>query len=773
MKKNVWILSFLACFVFITGCKSKVAEDLLAGYTVSFDANGGEGKMDSINLSDLKDGYLPSSEFINEGFDFIGWSLSEDGVVIYSDKDKIPLEQKNIILYAIWKEIHQHSFSEEWFFDSNSHWHAAICNDTNERKNVANHSLTDWKEEVAPTEASTGLNEKHCTVCNFSMNQIIPRLVHTHKLGTKHEAVAATCLTTGNIEYYECEKSSCDKLLDKDLNVLDSVEVSSTGHKADDGMVTSQPTCGAKGIKITKCTQCSVVLIIEDIPETGSHIENEGSITKEPSCAENGIKSFACTKCNKVVRTESIPSLAHIKDSGTIVPSTCTTSGLILYKCTLCSETLSAIPIAATGHTEDEGTITKEPVCVVKGVKTYRCSVCHADLRTEDVPVTNIHIFSDGYCKNCSCKEPGTLVNESWMSSVGNLIINGSEIAKTSEVVVIPTGTIATIEMEDDSAWSNYTNESTAYTGVFLKGRKIKLSPFVMSQYEVTRDLYKAVIGNAPSTTSFAGTEGENPVNTVNWYDAIIFCNKLSMLYGLECVYSYDFSEDGSGVMTNPDDWFSDTENLSSTVPINDASTNYKTWRDCVKIDISKNGYRLPTETEWEFAARGGDPTKEDWKFAFSGIDVTSGNKLYIPGSNFTDPSYLCYDANLSKVAWWGANSSESTHPVGTKNSNRLNLFDMSGNVYEWCEDFQTNIIIDNDVTEKNPIFLDSGPSSRVLRGGGFHNTGRGSGVYNGQYATYHGDYNASKYAVSTRGSFTPSKRDKEYGFRLVRSISR
>ena len=331
-----------------------------------------------------------------------------------------------------------------------------------------------------------------------------------------------------------------------------------------------------------------------------------------------------------------------------------------------------------------------------------------------------------------------------------SLTINGTEISKTSEVVVIPEGTVAAIEMTDDSAWSGFVSSSASdyYKGVFLKNRKVKLSPFVMGQYPVTRDLYKAVMGSDPSIAKSHETQGENPVNYVNWFDAIIFCNKLSVIEGLEPVYSYNF---GGTDETDPAKWISDTTNLGA-VPTSSSSTNYSNWRDKVKIDITKNGYRLPTEAEWEFAARGGDPTKADWKYAFSGINVYGSNMVY-------GTTYLSIDSNLAEVGWYRDNSSSGTHGVGLKKANALNLYDMSGNVWEWCNDFYNSTATTNDsaytkdgyVTD--PLGAASG-SDRCQRGGGWR-------------------VSADYCAVSYRDYASPYYRSSNYGFRVCRSSSK
>ena len=202
----------------------------------------------------------------------------------------------------------------------------------------------------------------------------------------------------------------------------------------------------------------------------------------------------------------------------------------------------------------------------------------------------------------------------------------------------------------------------------------VTVSSFRMQQTEMTQHLFSYVMNDYnPASLAEDGSIfiGDNlPVNNCNWFEAVVFCNVLSMISGLEPCYSIDGE-------TDPVKW----GNVPSTAD---------GW-NTIKCDITKKGYRLPTEAEWEFACGGGAQSARD-KYA---------------GTN--------HDDELYKYAWCASEAEGTPHEVGQKRENILNIYDLSGNVMEWCSDSFVPYTADS---QNNPLIQDESVSKRVTRGG-------------------------------------------------------
>lgn len=248
---------------------------------------------------------------------------------------------------------------------------------------------------------------------------------------------------------------------------------------------------------------------------------------------------------------------------------------------------------------------------------------------------------------------------------------------------------------------------------------KVTVNDFYIGKYEITISQYKAFLADnytefdkygvrhhlpkAPDSTwwqghvdtkkywssqvkKWWGLNNKFPIFKITWYEAIAYCN-----------------------------WLSKKEKLQPCYSIIDRT---------IKIDLTKNGYRLPTEAEWEFAARGGNKSKNT---RFS-------------GSN-----------NFNEVAWVDDNTLlTGPKTIGTKKPNELGIYDMSGNVWEWCSDYYSPFFYKNSKNKKNP-FNNSPTGYRTIRGGSWH-------------------YRVNLATIYTRDGPKPAYANYNYGFRIARN---
>ncbi len=234
---------------------------------------------------------------------------------------------------------------------------------------------------------------------------------------------------------------------------------------------------------------------------------------------------------------------------------------------------------------------------------------------------------------------------------------------------------------------------------------------FRIGEKEITRAQYQAVMGNDPSDLAVSSDAQLDPVQIVTWQEAAQFCNNLSIMEGLNPVYT----------------------NITGAVPV---------------ADWDSNGYRLPTEMEWMWTAMGqmsaegysSDVYLTGYAKPFSGSNATS-----LLGDNGTN--------TIDDYAFYNSNAGGTTHPVGSKFPNELGLYDMSGNVYEWNWDFyDSNGYPDGNLDSDTPEGRGAiAGSFRIIRGGSWFD-------------------NSGNCRVEGRSTNIPNTSDNRIGFRVARN---
>lgn len=360
--------------------------------------------------------------------------------------------------------------------------------------------------------------------------------------------------------------------------------------------------------------------------------------------------------------------------------------------------------------------------------------------RTPDVNITSppdgsFYLFGDTvhFAGTATDEEDGVLPDSAlvWYSDRDSLLGTGGEISRNDLSVnthVIEfrgtdssgkTGTdqvTITVDFYDFASVPGGTFDM-GYENVAVPVHQVDVEPFMISELEVPYRLWEQIriwsesIGYIYISEGRAGSADSplvdeyHPVTEVSWTDCVVWCNALSEKKGLTPAYYY------AGTSHIP-------ANVCRLAPVTG---------DSCEVEPDAGGYRVPTEAEWEYAAR------------------------YIDGSSFepgNQHSGYSINSNISSCAWYEANSTERTHRGGMKTANNLGCYDMTGNVWEWCWDSY----------QQYPggwipavHFGPAAGEARIIRGGSFN-------------------FSQIYCRTSFRGSSSPSNTNDNIGFRLCRN---
>jgi formylglycine-generating enzyme required for sulfatase activity len=289
---------------------------------------------------------------------------------------------------------------------------------------------------------------------------------------------------------------------------------------------------------------------------------------------------------------------------------------------------------------------------------------------------------------------------------------------------------------------ASFEGERGIQYGAFVTGRVVTIPSFFMASYEVTgalwREVYDWAVSGAGQEKGYVfanrgNGSGEEPVTEISWRDAVVWCNAASEKDGLEPVYQV---YGGAAVLRN----------ATGGEPPNAPA-------DLAAMKRERNGYRLPTMCEREYAARGGDPREPDWLCWYAGSD---------------NPDEVAWYYGTSGAGLLTDNESHpdyGLHPVGQKKPNRLGIYDLSGNVMEWGWDWMRydrnaklppmgtqdmHSRLESDTPEEGPPY---GPAAnqKPMSGGNWHSS--------------------SPYSlVAIWWGYTTDYKDDKVGFRLARS---
>ena len=680
-------------------------------YTVKFNANGGNGEMTDMSFNYNEEKALTANTFTREDYTFAGWATTTDGTATYADMAKVKNltaeDKATVILYAVWTK--------------NGTVSPVIFSVPSETAVDYNDSVTlSCKTEGAKIcYTIDGVTVEYSNAIVITKDVTITAFATKDGMKDSDESTASYTVKTYTVTYtteYGVAPSKIDGLKKGDKLTAEELpklitdgytfagwyngenEVTTEYKISSDLNLTAKWNADTDTAYTVEHYQQNIdddeYTLAETDTETGTTDEDTSATAKDyagftaKTVEQMKISADGSTVVKiyydrkKIILTlnldggEGDESITGKYGTAVTAPTNPTKTGYTFANWN--PELPAILPAENTTYTATWTANIYTITYNLDGGRNASSNRTRYTVETDTITLANA--TRNGYAFLGWYDENGDKMTQIAKGSVGNITLYAKWWDSTGFAYV----------------WGATINGAITANGyttseIFKDGKTVTVGDFYMCDHEVTQAEYEKYCtyggDEEPETNGY-----NYPAYYVNWFDALVYCNKRSIAEGLTPCYTINDS-------INPTYW--------GSIPDSEDHANFNSWM-AVTCNFEANGYRLPKEAEWEYAARGGNGLT-GYQYSHAGCSHT-----------------------VDDVAWYNNNSKYSSNKVKGKKANGLGLYDMSGNVSEWCWD---------------AYYI----SSRYLRGGSWN-------------------YPGNSCTVSYRDHISAYYRSSSFGFRVVRT---